>query len=90
MTRLKGATDVGDQINEKIIAPLVAANDQLDRSDFPDFDDASKLGDGKEKSERLTKLIAIFESRALDFSMNRADGGDILGDAYEYLMRHSF
>ncbi|TWT74360.1 type I restriction-modification system subunit M [Allorhodopirellula solitaria] len=88
MTRLKGATDVGDQINKKIIAPLVAANDQLDRSDFPDFDDASKLGDGKEKSERLTNLIAIFESRALDFSKNRADGDDILGDAYEYLMRH--
>jgi type I restriction enzyme M protein len=88
MTRLKGVTDVGDQINKKIIAPLVAANDQLDRSDFPDFDDASKLGDGKEKSERLTNLIAIFESRALDFSKNRADGDDILGDAYEYLMRH--
>ncbi len=88
MTRLKGVTDVGDQINKKIIAPLVAANDQLDRSDFPDFDDASKLGDGKEKSERLSNLIAIFESRALDFSKNRADGDDILGDAYEYLMRH--
>jgi type I restriction enzyme M protein len=25
---------------------------------------------------------------ALDFSKNRAEGDDILGDAYEYLMRH--
>ena len=38
--------------------------------------------------ERLTNLIAIFENPALDFSKNRADGDDILGDAYEYLMRH--
>ena len=30
----------------------------------------------------------IFESRDLDFSRHRADGDDILGDAYEYLMRH--
>ena len=47
-----------------------------------------KLGDGKEKVERLTNLIANFEDKALDFSKNRADGDDILGDAYEYLMRH--
>jgi type I restriction enzyme M protein len=38
--------------------------------------------------DRLTGLIAIFENKALDFSKNRADGDDILGDAYEYLMRH--
>jgi type I restriction enzyme M protein len=37
---------------------------------------------------RLTNLIAIFQDPALDFSKNRADGDDILGDAYEYLMRH--
>ena len=38
--------------------------------------------------DRLTNLIAIFENPALDFSKNRADGDDILGDAYEYLMKH--
>jgi hypothetical protein len=47
-----------------------------------------KLGSGKEMVERLTNLIAIFENPALDFSKNRAEGDDILGDAYEYLMRH--
>jgi type I restriction enzyme M protein len=88
MVALKGATDIGDQINKKIIAPLAAANDQLNQADFPDFNDAAKLGDGKEKVEKLTNLIAIFENPALNFSKNRAEGDDILGDAYEYLMRH--
>lgn len=55
---------------------------------MPDFNDATKLGSGKEMVDRLTNLIAIFENPALDFSKNRADGDDILGDAYEYLMRH--
>ncbi len=55
---------------------------------MPDFNDPGKLGSGKEMVERLTNLIAIFENKSLDFSKNRADGDDILGDAYEYLMRH--
>ncbi len=85
MVALKGKPDIGDQINKKIIAPLANANKL---SDLPDFNDAGKLGSGKEMVERLTNLIAIFENKALDFSKNRADGDDILGDAYEYLMRH--
>ena len=88
MVALKGKPDIGDQINKKIIAPLANANQQLSQSDFPDFNDPVKLGDGKEMVERLTNLIAIFENPALDFSKNRAEGDDILGDAYEYLMRH--
>lgn len=85
MVALKGKDDIGDQINKKILAPLAAAN-QL--SDMPDFNDPNKLGSGKEMVERLTSLIAIFENPALDFSKNRAEGDDLLGDAYEYLMRH--
>jgi len=88
MVGLKGKTDIGDQINKKTIAPLAASNQQLSQADFPDFNDSVKLGDGKEKTDRLTNLIAIFESPSLDFKRNRADGDDILGDAYEYLMRH--
>ena len=38
--------------------------------------------------KRLENLIGIFENPALDFSKNRAEHDDILGDAYEYLMRH--
>jgi type I restriction enzyme M protein len=85
LVALKGKSDIGDQINKKIIAPLASANKL---SDMPDFNDANKLGTGKEMVDRLTNLIAIFQNKALDFSKNRADGDDILGDAYEYLMRH--
>lgn len=85
MVALKGKTDIGDQINKKIIAPLANANKL---SDMPDFNDANKLGSGDEMVNRLTDLIAIFEDKRLDFSKNRAEGDDILGDAYEYLMRH--
>ena len=89
MRKLKGAPDIGDQINKKIIAPLVEANSgTLARTDFPDFNDATKLGTGKEMVERLTSLITIFENKNLDFSRNRADNDDLLGDAYEFLMRH--
>jgi type I restriction enzyme M protein len=85
MAALKGRSDIGDQINKKIVGPLAEANNL---SEMPDFNDAAKLGSGKEMVDRLTDLIAIFENKALDFSKNRADGDDILGDAYEYLMRH--
>src|SRR5512137_1332469 len=46
MVALKGKPDIGEKINKKIIAPLMNANKL---SDFPDFDDAAKLGSGKEK-----------------------------------------
>jgi type I restriction enzyme M protein len=85
LVALKGTLDIGDAVNKKIIAPLAKANSL---SDMPDFNDATKLGTGKELVDRLTNLIGIFENKALDFSKNRADGDDILGDAYEYLMRH--
>ncbi|MBA5872254.1 MAG: type I restriction-modification system subunit M, partial [Nitrospira sp. CR2.1] len=85
MVALKGKPDIGDQINKKIIGPLANANKL---SDMPDFNDANKLGSGDEMVKRLTDLIAIFEDKRLDFSKNRAEGDDILGDAYEYLMRH--
>ena len=88
MLELRGKTDIGDRINTEVIAPLVQANARLARSDFPDFNDANKLGQGKEMVDRLTNLINIFASPELDFSRNRAEHDDILGDAYEYLMRH--
>ena len=86
MIALKGKSDIGDQINKKIIGPLERENSLL--TELPDFANENKLGSGKEMVDRLTKLIAIFEDPALDFSRNRADGDDILGDAYEYLMRN--
>lgn len=85
MVALKGTPNIGDDINKKIIKPLADANKL---SNMPDFNDPEKLGSGKEMVDKLTNLIAIFENPALDFGKNRAEGDDILGDAYEYLMRH--
>ena len=87
MIKLKGKSDIGDQIN-KIIARLAEENDLKGVIDLTDFNDEEKLGRDKEMVDRLSKLIGIFENPALNFSKNRADGDDILGDAYEYLMRH--
>ena len=88
MLELRGKSDLGDKINTQVIAPLVRKNTRLARSDFPDFNDPNKLGQGNEMVDRLTNLINIFASPDLDFSKNRAEHDDILGDAYEYLMRH--
>lgn len=85
MVALKGRSDIGDQINKRIIRPLEDANDLRIKADF---NDDALLGQGKEKVQKLDNLIGIFESKDLDFSKHRADGDDILGDAYEYLMRH--
>ena len=88
MIALKGKPDIGDRINKDIIQPLVEANSRLSKSDFPDFNDPNKLGEGNSMVERLSNLVAIFQKPELDFSQNRAENDDILGDAYEYLMRH--
>jgi hypothetical protein len=88
MIALKGKSDIGDKINTQIIQPLIDANARLARSDFPDFNDPNKLGEGQAMVDRLTNLIGIFQKPELDLSQNRADHDDILGDAYEYLMRH--
>ena len=85
MVDLKGDKEIGDKIN-KIIGRLAEENDLKGIIDQADFNDDSKLGRGKEMQDRLTKLVAIFES--LDFRANRVEGDDLLGDAYEYLMRH--
>ena len=88
MISLKGKSDIGDKINTQIIQPLIDANERLAQSDFPDFNDPNKLGEGQAMVDRLTNLIGIFQKPELDLSQNRADHDDILGDAYEYLMRH--
>src|SRR5712671_21777 len=88
MIALKGKSDIGGKINTQVIQPLIDANSRLARTDFPDFNDPNKLGEGQAMVDRLTNLIGIFQKPELDFSQNRADNDDILGDAYEYLMRH--
>jgi type I restriction enzyme M protein len=88
MVLLKGQPDIGDRINKQILRPLFAANGLEGSMELVDFNDDEKLGSGKEKVDRLSNLIAIFEKPELNFRNNRAEDDDILGDAYEYLMRH--
>ena len=87
MVALKGSKEIGDGINV-VIRRLADANDFLLKGviDQADFNDEGKLGRGREMTDRLTKLVGIFER--LDFRANRTHGDDLLGDAYEYLMRH--
>ncbi len=85
MVALKGDKEIGDKIN-KVISALAEENDLKGVIDVADFNDEDKLGKGKEMVDRLGKLVGIFEG--LNLADNRADGDDLLGDAYEYLMRH--
>jgi type I restriction enzyme M protein len=87
LVALKGKPNIGDGIN-KVIGKLAEANDLRGVIDVADFNDDNKLGKAKDMVDRLTNLIAIFENPALDFTGNTADGDDLLGDAYEYLMRN--
>jgi len=87
MVAIKGDKEIGDKLN-KIIAKLAEKNNLRGIIDIADFNDVDKLGKGKEMQDRLSNLIAIFQKPSLDFRGNRADGDDLLGDAYEYLMRH--
>lgn len=85
MLLAKGDKEIGDRFN-KVIAKLAEANDLQNVIDQADFNDEEKLGKGKEMQDRLSKLVTIFND--LDFHGSKADGDDLLGDAYEYLMRH--
>lgn len=85
LVALKGATDIGEKMNIAI-RRLAEANDLQGVINNADFDDPNKLGEGKAMQDRLTNLVSIFQD--IDFTGSRAEGDDLLGDAYEYLMRH--
>lgn len=87
MVQHKGKSDIGDKIN-KIIGTFAQANGLTGVITVADFNDDEKLGKGKDKVDKLSNLLEIFEKSELDFSGNRAENDDLLGDAYEYLMRH--
>jgi len=86
MVKLKGDKEIGEKMN--IILDSIAKENDLPwlANKDNDFNDEERLGKAKEMVDRLSKLVGIFEG--LDFASNRAEGDDLLGDAYEYLMRH--
>ena len=86
--RLKENKHIGEGM-DKILARLKEVNTALsDVIGNISFNDEQKLGKGKEMVEKLTELIAIFQRPELDFRNNKATGDDIIGDAYEYLMKN--
>lgn len=87
MVKLKNKPGIGDAMNT-IIRKLADANNLQGVITNADFDDDQKLGKDKDKIETLSRLIAVFENKNLDFSNNRAADDDLIGDAYEYLMRN--
>lgn len=87
LVKLKGKANIGEGIN-KVIGKLADANNLRGVIDVAEFNDDTKLGKGKDMVDRLSNLVGIFENPALDFASNSADGDDLLGDAYEYLMRN--
>lgn len=84
---LKNKKNIGEGM-DKIVARLAEENSELKGViDIAHFNDEKKLGSGQEMVDKLTDLIAIFQNPELNFSQNRAEDDDIIGDAYEYLMR---
>lgn len=86
MIALKGKKNIGEEFN-KILAKIAEENDLQNVIDVVDFNDENKLGKGKDMIDALTGLVEVFQDPELDFSNNRADDNDVLGDAYEYLMK---
>ncbi|MCL2753229.1 MAG: type I restriction-modification system subunit M, partial [Defluviitaleaceae bacterium] len=84
---VKGKDNIGEEM-DVVISKLAEANGLRNVITNAKFNDETKLGKGKEQVDKLTGLVAIFQRPELDFSRNRADGDDIIGDAYEYLMRN--
>lgn len=89
LVALKGNKNIGEGI-DKVIAKLAEAGNNNLRGviDNAHFNDEAKLGSGKEMVDKLSDLIAIFQRPEFDFKNNKASGDDILGDAYEYLVRN--
>ncbi len=82
---LEGDKEIGDKLN-KIIAKIAERNDLEGVIDSVDFNDNTKLGEGKAMIDTLSNLVKIFAD--LSLGAHGALDDDLLGDAYEYLMRH--
>ena len=87
LVALKGSKNIGEEI-DKLIAKLAEANNLTGIINNAHFNDEAKIGKGEEMIDKLTGLISIFQRPELDFKNNKAEDDDLIGDAYEYLMRN--
>ena len=87
IVKLKGQTDIGDTLNKRLedVAKAFCLGKEFFHN--ADFNDPKKLGTGKDLIDTVSGLIGVFENPALDFGNNRAADDDLIGDAYEFLMR---
>lgn len=85
---LKGKDHIGESISKKLKAIKSENAMFLSKLSLPNFNDPNKLGSPKQMTDTLSKLVAVFEDSNLVFSKNRSADDDILGDAYEYLMKN--
>lgn len=85
---LKGSSSIGESINKKLEAIKTENIMLLKKLAIPNFNDPNKLGNARQMTDTLSKLIGVFQNADLDFSQNRSADDDILGDAYEYLMKN--
>lgn len=84
----KNKSNVGEVFN-KILEAVAEANPDLRNViTNADFCDEQKLGKGKDLVETVSQLIGVFQNSGLDFSSNREADDDLIGDAYEYLMKN--
>ncbi len=81
----KGKPNVGEIVN-KTLERFLDANKLRGSLSEVSFENVNELGTGKELIDKVSGLIGVFQNPALDFKSNRADGDDIIGDAYEYFM----
>lgn len=85
---LKQSSTIGEEINKKLEAIREANIKVIGSIELPNFNHPTQFGEPKEKIKTLSNLIGVFQRDELDFSKNRANNDDILGDAYEYLMKN--
>ena len=87
LINLKQDKDIGEN-TDKIIQRFLELNNL--KGSLPDvsFNNEDELGKGKELIDTVSGLIKIFDNKALNFKSNRANGDDIIGDAYEYFMKN--
>ena len=81
---------IGEGIDEAL-GLLAGANESLQgviNNETVFFNNEERFGKGAKMDKKLKNLLRTFDRPELDFSKNKTEGDDILGDAYEYFMKN--
>lgn len=89
----RAENNIGDLINIGLADLQEANREKLGGEDgsgiFRNIDfNSSNLGDVKDKNVRLRNLLIDFSDEKLDLTSEHLAGGDVIGDAYEFLIAH--